>query len=581
MEHERRCLDDLSASADWLIGHEWYIERGLVVEAVIRAHGHGYTLRLTFPSMFPDAPPVVRPVGESQRLSDHQYGGADGPLCLQWGPDNWHPQVTAAEMLRSSHELLEAEDPAGGNLDAPQIPVPSRHHLTLGQQVRNANLRWYVRGDLVAFLASRPTGDHGLFDWSLRNLQSSFGCLVHSLRQPNGDEVWADQAIPANLPGAEPSRRLTGVWVNAGLEYEVLRSAETLAALRTLLADAGVLPLDSPVWEPSSGVEPDVSRDVLLTDSQGRCHLLLALTDGKLSECACISSGPEANAQRAPLSAFLRGKSIAVVGLGSAGSKIALSLARMGVGRFYLVDYDLMLPENLQRHALDWQAVTQHKADAVARALGFIDPSIAVQTSDVHLTGQESNAYLNAVLKKIGDCDLLIDATAEPRVFNLLAGVAGAVSRPLAWLEVFGGGIGGLVARSRPGADPTPHDMRAAYLSYCQVYPAPQEIVSTTDYTIQHGDSEPLSASDADVAVIAHHAARIAVDSLLPESESAFPYSFYLVGLMKGWVFTQPFATIPLPMSTLPRSPSASVNPVLTKETLQFLSDLLDRSGPK
>jgi K+-sensing histidine kinase KdpD len=43
-----------------------------------------------------------------------------------------------------------------------------------------------------------------------------------------------------------------------------------------------------------------------------------------------------------------------------------------------------------------------------------------------------------------------------------------------------------------------------------------------------------------------NHAAKLLVDSLLPAAESKFPFSLYLVGLASGWVFTEPFETIPL-----------------------------------
>ena len=45
------------------------------------------------------------------------------------------------------------------------------------------------------------------------------------------------------------------------------------------------------------------------------------------------------------------------------------------------------------------------------------------------------------------------------------------------------------------------------------------------------------------MAVIAAHAARMALDLLTKTSPSAFPNSAYLIGLREAWVFTQPFHT--------------------------------------
>ena len=68
---------------------------------------------------------------------------------------------------------------------------------------------------------------------------------------------------------------------------------------------------------------------------------------------------------------------------------------------------------------------------------------------------------------------MIIDATANPKVFNLLAAVARTAGRPMVWLDVYGGGIGGMVARSRPGLDLILQVMRSAYLQYCSNNPDP------------------------------------------------------------------------------------------------------------
>ena len=49
----------------------------------------------------------------------------------------------------------------------------------------------------------------------------------------------------------------------------------------------------------------------------------------------------------------LKDKSVAVVGCGSLGSTLALSLARAGVGRFHLFDPDRLDPVNIARHQAD------------------------------------------------------------------------------------------------------------------------------------------------------------------------------------------------------------------------------------
>ncbi|MFX5764972.1 ThiF family adenylyltransferase, partial [Acinetobacter baumannii] len=45
---------------------------------------------------------------------------------------------------------------------------------------------------------------------------------------------------------------------------------------------------------------------------------------------------------------------IVIVGLGSLGSKIAISLARSGCKNFLLIDDDILAPQNLVRNELNW-----------------------------------------------------------------------------------------------------------------------------------------------------------------------------------------------------------------------------------
>jgi molybdopterin/thiamine biosynthesis adenylyltransferase len=265
------------------------------------------------------------------------------------------------------------------------------------------------------------------------------------------------------------------------------------------------------------------------------------------------------------------------VGLGSAGSKIALTLARMGAKEFYLVDHDILLPENLVRHALDWQTVGEHKVDATAFALRQLAANMQVSVSRAHLAGQESNALVNNVLQRVGECDLIIDATASAHVFNLLAAVSDAAKKPLIWLEIFAGGIGGLIARSRHGIDPNPQTMRAIFLGYCAEQPVPSQ-QAERDYGAQDADGNVLTASDADVSIIAHHAARLAADTVLAPNASHYPFSMYLIGLAEAWVFEAPFATIPIDTGSFAEmAPTrVDVEPFGCDNT-QFLVALLER----
>ncbi|MGJ3240742.1 MAG: HesA/MoeB/ThiF family protein [Anaerolineae bacterium] len=66
---------------------------------------------------------------------------------------------------------------------------------------------------------------------------------------------------------------------------------------------------------------------------------------------------------------------VGVIGLGSGGSFVALSLAMSGVGHFALVDNDVLESGNVVRHAADSRYVGWNKARAVADLIAHRNPN--------------------------------------------------------------------------------------------------------------------------------------------------------------------------------------------------------------
>jgi sulfur-carrier protein adenylyltransferase/sulfurtransferase len=573
---ERQDLDALGQRCEWLVGHEWRLtDAGLCVDAVVRAHSYDYELRVAFPSIFPDAPAVVRPTNAQNRLSQHQYGGPDGPLCLQWGPDNWHREVTAANLLESAHELLETENPLGRSRDAVPTVAPSRHYLTVGQDIRSEWARWYLTPAFSEYLHQQQPSTIGWFRFSFRDLtENQWVALVHEAGPLNGDR-WADASLPINLPGAKEADLLAGAWFQVDAspaEITELHQVSELALLMPSGAAPNLLAMDG--TSAIDGMQRWLAG-AIVRDREAQLHLVMFFANGQLFHATRLESVVIAANGRTPDAATLSDKTIGLVGAGSAGSKIAVTLARMGVRNFYVVDHDIFLPENIERHALDWQSVGLHKVDALAKSLRWIAPSIAVDVSRLHLTGQESSAAVAGVLSRLAKCDLIVDATADARAFNLLAAVGRAAKRPFVWLEVFGGGLGGLLGRSRPESDPPAQDMRLVYLRYCEENPAPEAIRTAVRYELQDQDGPPVVASDADVAIIAHHAARLAVDSLAPANQSKYSFSLYLLGLTPGWVFREAFETMPLVTGSPQHDEVSETTAQHVGENIAFLSGLL------
>jgi hypothetical protein len=225
------------------------------------------------------------------------------------------------------------------------------------------------------------------------------------------------------------------------------------------------------------------------------------------------------------------------------GSKIAAILARSGVGQFVLIDSDILLPENLVRNDLDWRDVGTHKVDAVANRIGLVNPAASVIRYRRDLGGQGSSGGIEGLIEVLEECDLLIDATASTEGFEVLSSVRGFAKRPMVWGEVFAGGIGGFIARSRPGSEPNPMTIRRTIESWCAEN---GKIISPAPAPYEGGEDVPFIAGDAEVSIIASQLAAFAIDTLIPRTPSSYLHSVYLIGLQAEWIFDQAFEVRPI-----------------------------------
>jgi molybdopterin/thiamine biosynthesis adenylyltransferase len=430
-------------------------------------------------------------------------------------------------MIESAERLLASENPAPGEKGV----VASRHVDTFGQRLRAKAARLLITKELAGVLTKVPVGKP-----VTGNVVSSYrksGLIVHIVNKIAlaNDEVWEDRTVPADL------------------SYELFENVATIFRL----------PLDAPPPPTSDrdsfieycskvGVQSDTRHIVFLCGDEVRPFTILR--DADIFYGSAVIP-PQPDAPRLDAShLLLREKSVALVGCGSLGSKIGVTLARSGVGSFLLIDDDVMMPNNLVRNDLDWRDVGAHKADSVARRIQYVNPAVVTRTRKIQLAGQESGESADTALNAITQCDLIIDATANPNVLNLLSAVVNAAARPIVWAEVFGGGIGGLIARYRPGREPLPQYMRLAIENWFAEKDA-SPVRATRDYATGTKVA-PLIADDADVTSIAGPATRMAIDLLVGRDPSLFPHSVYAIGLGVGSVFRQPFETHPIDLGETP-----------------------------
>ncbi len=534
---EREGLDVFSQSVDWFVASGWRIadRAHLVLDAEIVAGGRVYPVFLQYPEFFPHSPPSVFPRGETGRWSQHQFGPG-GELCLELGPDNWTPDLTGVQLIESTHRLLEGENPGMGEKGV----VLSRHTDTLGQKLRSEYSRLLITRSLEAFLPTLPVQAPATCNFVSAHHKESVIHVIDKITLPEGTQ-WTDRSIPSQF-ASEYLDRSAPIYRLA--PHESLPPVSSYKDFRAACAAFG-LTIDHRYAVIVQGVDIHAYFLWEADDTAAKVAVIPASID-----VPRLDSAHE----------HLKPKSVALIGCGSLGSKVGTMLARSGTGRFVLVDDDILLPDNLIRHDLDWRDVGTHKAAALQRRLQLVHPSVETTHWRARLAGQESNESAEGVLKTIGECDLIFDATANPDILNLVSAVCSVTSKPVMWAEVFGGGIGGLIARCRPKLEPTPQYMRRAIENWFAER-GPPPVKGTRSYETGQ-DGVPLIADDADVSTIAAHAARFAIDTLIGRDPSLFPNSVYAIGLGAGSVFSQPFETYPIEVGPpLPTEPKEELSP--------------------
>lgn len=118
---------------------------------------------------------------------------------------------------------------------------------------------------------------------------------------------------------------------------------------------------------------------------------------------------------------------VAICGLGGLGSNIAIALARAGIGKLILIDFDRVDITNLHRQQYKADQIGSYKTDALAENLLEIAPYTEIETITEQITednvcsllkdsnvvceafdNAESKAMLvNAILEQLPDCYLV------------------------------------------------------------------------------------------------------------------------------------------------------------------------------
>lgn len=103
------------------------------------------------------------------------------------------------------------------------------------------------------------------------------------------------------------------------------------------------------------------------------------LSQEELQEALCRRHSPEIQNK-------LNNAGVAIAGLGGLGSNVAFALARIGVGRLHLVDFDRVDISNLNRQQYFIRHLGMYKTDALKDELMQINPYLDIRTDCIKVT---------------------------------------------------------------------------------------------------------------------------------------------------------------------------------------------------
>lgn len=99
----------------------------------------------------------------------------------------------------------------------------------------------------------------------------------------------------------------------------------------------------------------------------------------------------------------LKNKTVGIAGCGGLGSNCAVALARVGVGRLIIADFDIIEKSNLNRQYYFFNQIGKKKTQSLKENIKLINPDVMVDALDIVLDS-------NNIIDVYKECDVIIEA---------------------------------------------------------------------------------------------------------------------------------------------------------------------------
>ncbi|MEA2275253.1 MAG: hypothetical protein QOC78_213 [Solirubrobacteraceae bacterium] len=268
---------------------------------------------------------------------------------------------------------------------------------------------------------------------------------------------------------------------------------------------------------------------------------------------------------RQPQLAPLQDKSVAIVGVGALGSPVADLLAKAGVGRILLADFDIVTPGNRVRHQSDLSDVGRAKTRAIGNRLKNVDVwnrvdvlTLRVGTAGVLAEENLGQRVDDEAFDAIAAADVVVNLTANSVAGSHVSKLAVEAAVPAVHGTVSAGAWGARILIQRPGASGC-WDCLALAQTEPERYERPIEVPEVADDpavqdATEGGCGDPtFTGPGFELADAAASIARVVVQVLL-EDRGGYPQADFDLATLK---FREADSALPSAVYTrLPVHPS-------------------------
>ncbi len=414
-------------------------ERALETERVVRFTGFSLSdpareIMIEYPHGYPSFAPTVSSSPQKYPVLCRHHDPLSGHICcFGFGQERWNASYTALHVIIETENIIK-NYPLNGNIpDDDIVPEPKVCHVDYSNS---------------SILIPYPFSNYNLHQMALYdNAKLRIKMEKNNIR-----------GILTHLNIGKSEEKANAPFIDW---YQGERGFQRRNAIIKVLSESPTFPTnfkDISIWLKDLFGYPVFPKQqkvyfFIFPDEWGqRNNIRQAWVGLYINNCNakwlhCYLVHPDDAVIRTPFGSTLKDKTVLIIGCGSLGSSVAVSLAQEGIKKIILVDFDIYEPGNSIRHQLGMRSFGFSKVNALKARIMDISPTCQVSPiidSIGHMTDEE-------FIPLIKEADIIVDTTGAHSTAHYLNWNCIKYKKPLIIGSVTNGIWSCEVFRYRPG----------------------------------------------------------------------------------------------------------------------------------